>query len=392
MLFTKEGRKSVDISLEDKILIIDEAHNIYDTIIELNSSILNWSEIDSLSSLSNLPIDLVTIISRLLNFQRNIIRENIMEVNKFLIMSKLSCFNMLDIEEIILESKFAEKHEMMVFYELGKFLRLLTYSDKNGRIICNHQFIKFVPLDPGIYMEELKKCRSIIFTGGTMEPISQLLKIFPDLVYQSFPSISRKFLGMIVSKYLNGKDSRLTFERRGIEIDDLVNTLIAITNPIKSGGIVIFFPSKNFVDLVKASKKTNSFRRKVMYEDEVLLSEYKMNPSILIAVMGGKLSEGTNFSDEMCRLLIIAGVPYPAKNIENTERNKHFEDYSTITAMKIVNQTIGRALRHKDDYASIILLDSRYPTLRKYLSPWFNKEIKLVTPVEAMIKSKNFLN
>ncbi len=33
--------------------------------------------------------------------------------------------------------------------------------------------------------------------------------------------------------------------------------------------------------------------------------------SILVSVMGGKLSEGINFSDNLARKLIVFGLPYP---------------------------------------------------------------------------------
>ncbi|KAF1741372.1 hypothetical protein MXB_2662 [Myxobolus squamalis] len=90
--------------------------------------------------------------------------------------------------------------------------------------------------------------------------------------------------------------------------------------------------------------------------------------------MGGKLSEGIDFCDNLCRCIIrciiIMGMPYG--NINNFEfkcKLDHIKrqfgevtahDYYHNLCMRTVNQSIGRAIRHSSDYAAIILLDSRY--------------------------------
>jgi chromosome transmission fidelity protein 1 len=49
--------------------------------------------------------------------------------------------------------------------------------------------------------------------------------------------------------------------------------------------------------------------------------------------------------------------------------------------MKAVNQSIGRAVRHKNDYATILLLDERYNrTLNKNALPdWIKRSLKTFT-------------
>jgi len=50
--------------------------------------------------------------------------------------------------------------------------------------------------------------------------------------------------------------------------------------------------------------------------------------------------------------------------------------------MKALNQTIGRAIRHKDDYSSIILVDSRFKNYNiiKKLPKWIttNTDYKIL--------------
>ncbi|XP_029442209.1 ATP-dependent DNA helicase DDX11-like [Rhinatrema bivittatum] len=105
------------------------------------------------------------------------------------------------------------------------------------------------------------------------------------------------------------------------------------------------------------------------------------------------MSEGINFSDELGRCVIMVGMPYP--NIKSPELQEKiaYLDKSMPQAdgqspgrllienlcMKAVNQSIGRAIRHQNDYASIVLVDHRYsrPTILNKLPHWIKTSTQI---------------
>ena len=43
-------------------------------------------------------------------------------------------------------------------------------------------------------------------------------------------------------------------------------------------------------------------------------------------MIGGKLSEGINFSDNLARAIVVVGLPYPNKNsLEMQEKMKYYD-------------------------------------------------------------------
>lgn len=52
----------------------------------------------------------------------------------------------------------------------------------------------------------------------------------------------------------------------------------------------------------------------------------------------------------------------------------HYENL----CMKAVNQSIGRAIRHKNDYACILLLDHRYERMQTHLPGWIKRRVEIM--------------
>lgn len=100
--------------------------------------------------------------------------------------------------------------------------------------------------------------------------------------------------------------------------------------------------------------------------------------------MRGKFSEGIDFKDEMCRALIVVGVPFPPVSKKVSDKRRQIDsmeeqaissnEWYALQTMRAVNQALGRAVRHMNDYGSVFLIDNRYndQELRNLLPKWFS--------------------
>lgn len=231
---------------------------------------------------------------------------------------------------------------------------------------------------------------------------------------------------MPITKGPSGMEFEFTFERRRSQamITELGRILVNLCE-IVPDGVVVFFPSYDYLAQVSAVWKEASSapsiisslsKLKGVFEEvkgnpvEELLQQYSQSidhgkGGLLLSVVGGKLSEGINFSDKLGRAVVAVGLPFPnmgsaewRAKIEHIERitcERHKEeglsesrskdlgkaagrDFYENACMRAVNQSIGRAIRHRDDYAAIILIDRRFATERisNKLPQWIRSSLK----------------
>lgn len=113
--------------------------------------------------------------------------------------------------------------------------------------------------------------------------------------------------------------------------------------------------------------------------------------ALLLSVVGGKMSEGINFSDDLGRCVVMVGLPYP--NMYSAELREKMayldanmpkvglktagQSYYENLCMKAVNQSIGRAIRHRNDHACIVLVDKRYARadIQSQLPGWISDKL-----------------
>ena len=197
-----------------------------------------------------------------------------------------------------------------------------------------------------------------------------------------------------------------TYEKRNLPMmmDELGESILRICQIIPDG-LVVFFPSYTYLEQVALRWKTGSGKNRNIWDRlsshktlfretkdgsgvHEVLQEYSLSVDtgeggLLLSVVGGKMSEGINFSDKLGRGVVIVGMPFP--NIQSAEWKAKLEYVEHVTVsrggsasdskkaarefyenacMRAVNQSIGRAIRHQKDYAAIIMLDRRYDSQR----------------------------
>ncbi|OMH82001.1 putative ATP-dependent RNA helicase DDX11 [Zancudomyces culisetae] len=187
-------------------------------------------------------------------------------------------------------------------------------------------------------------------------------------------SISMNIIGYgtgsseLVLNFSNQKNSKLLY------VAELGESLFRVIDPIP-GGVVAFFPSYSFLNNAVANWSNSgiinkiSLKKKVFIEPKIsnsrtmpttdggnfsytaphenkrvgkpkmasgnvqgVLASYgsavrRNNGAILFAVVGGNMSEGINFSDELARAVIMLGMPFPnLGSPELAEKIKHYQN------------------------------------------------------------------
>ncbi|KAJ3282069.1 DEAD H (Asp-Glu-Ala-Asp His) box helicase 11 [Borealophlyctis nickersoniae] len=480
LLLQKSARESLGIRVKGNVVVIDEAHNIVDTISSIYSVGIDLGQttmaLDQLQQyyekyknrlkgsnavyikqiqnliralnkylqgsgnrrISGIGTEVVSEMKTLADFTQdlNIDNINIFKIEKYLkesrLAQKLHGFtsqiqgtNNAQAPNSVEDEYYTPRH-VSTLQRIEEFMQCLANPDKDGRVIVTRGgttptecTLRYVLLNPAnAFREIVEEARAVILAGGTMEPVSELkLELFPWLPEARFSRFKcghvippTSLLTLALGSGPTNTDFQFTYDKRDDKnmIHELGSTVLQICNAVH-GGVVCFFPSYAYLDLVAKQwsaggieadirKKKQIFKEPRQSSDvDKVLKEYascinprnpratrkEKNGALLLAVVGGKMSEGINFADDMGRAVIMVGLPYAkADSPELKEKmayvgkraaemggssedaqalaKKAASEYYENLCMRGVNQSIGRAIRHKDDYAAIILVDSRY--------------------------------
>jgi DNA excision repair protein ERCC-2 len=393
------------------VLIIDEAHNLYDRGRGYYSEEVCVSELEKL--IRSLARKRSRVHRALFNFYRGLLnnvlkipdrtgndaRSMEIKLNKEYFQLKKT-----ELQKLMLKYYIHKKrYELVIpddpvdeFY--NKFHRFCMAISFEGEEFTNifetsaeDQKLRVVCLDPANQLSKLiNRFAFVLGMSGTLEP----LKWYRDVLgfdidktklarYGSpFPQENRCVLAVptISTRY---RDRENNYHRIAETITEIVSC--------KKGNYIIFFPSFVFLNRVRDNLPANGYniitQQRTMIDHERehvlhLLRNGKHN-NLILAVQGGIFAEGVDYPGEMVIGAVVVGPGLPQVGLERDLMRKYyaekygmgFEYAYLYPGMVRVIQSAGRVIRSEEDKGVIVLLGSRFgdPQYNSlFPSHWFN--------------------
>lgn len=466
--------------MKGHVVIIDEAHNLMDTISNIHSIAVTQDQLKRCRS--QLGVYLQKFRNRLKGKNRvyvaQVVRlidsisgyletkmtekqssEGIVDVGHLMTGKGVDQINLYRLMRYLQESKLARKVEgyaihtkeqeskaksrmereahvstMPTLTHVQSFLETLTNPATEGRFFYekdeqNDLSLKYMLLDPTHHFKEIvEDARAVILAGGTMSPMDDYTRrLFAYVDPTRVKTFScghiipkQNLIALPIAKGPGGTEFDFTFDKRNSPamIEALGHGLLQLSTTIPDG-LVVFFPSYAYLEQVVLRWQTKSsgaakalwdrlLERKPIFREskaatgtDDVLDRYSQaiatgHGGLLLSVIGGKMSEGINFSDALGRGVVVVGLPFPSiQSAQWKAKLEHIEQSTTArtgsrdegkaaarefyenACMRAVNQSIGRAIRHRGDYASILLLDRRYgtPRIEGKLPAWIRQGV-----------------
>ena len=276
---------------------------------------------------------------------------------------------------------------------------------------------------PALALQDLRSLgvSSVLCASGTLSPLPSFagelgLQQYVSLQNPHVVDAEKDLLCAVVGTGPSNVALKSTYaERRTIGYkQELGLTICQAAEQLDRGGLLVFFPSYPALNDCVEHWRGSSLWSRLERGRSVVVEPRKAKDmrtiavqfqraasttcAVLLAVCRGKASEGMDFSDDQCRVVIVTGVPYAPPDDPRVKAKRRFLDDKRRTgdkklllsgdawyeqqACRAVNQAVGRCVRHAKDWGAVLLADSRFADAgrRKNLPAWLRHEIRQPAP------------
>ncbi len=384
-------RRFFDFDTSSFILLIDEAHNMYDRVCGMFTESINFTvlheilehvkdEADIKKAVNNVFIKLKQYQNHLLEANKKSLK--FLDLDEVLLDDVETLLNKLEKYFEKLRDKEEEINETLLnrYFDLNNFLKISEYFSDDFMIWVTNDFelnYQITCLNP----RELIKMRTdsvmaTVFFSATLHPMEYYLTLLggdKDSEELLLPSPFKQdnlqiYLNTSISTKYNNRD------------DTKFQIAYEIQNLIKNGGkYIVYFPSYQYLDMVY-----HVFWRINEVEVEIIKQSRDMTESdrtgfieqfdeskkniVGFAVLGGVFAEGIDLKGEKLNGVCIVGVGLPMFDDFRNELREYFDrvyhkgyQYAYMyPGFNKVLQAVGRVIRDENDRGIALLIDERY--------------------------------
>lgn len=417
-IFNRHIRKRINLNLDGKVLVFDEAHNAdqiaQDTLSStLSERTLNIAEeeMESIDVSPGIVYDLTAYL------EREVSNESVTRSAGKLYKDLKECLQTEDLSSLAVS--FSDLVEEIRDYKTEKgqtpicflngilnFLNLVDSSHHESYVAVyrkSHQdfnLVEYRCLDPSLAIRPVvQKAYGALIMSGTLSPLDLFTEILglEAAEKRSYPPIAdpeniRTIIDTSVTTRFKERGREMT-RRYGERLSQIVRNI--------PNGVLVFFPQRGLMlnslkswqreGIIEKRRGQRFLGGKKVFvegsgasENRWVVRRYKKaakkgKGALLFGVFRGRNAEGSNFPYKEARGIVLVGVPYadysdPVIQAQikyfNKKRKNLGRKWYVMDAFKAANQAIGRGIRQEDDWCNFILMDRRYQNQQKMLSSW----------------------
>jgi DNA excision repair protein ERCC-2 len=433
--------KNLEQELSKIILIVDEAHNLPETAIDISST--------SLSSFAVKQAELEANkfgnkeVERFAHFFKDTVESLTDGVSREKIISPHEIIESFEKSGVIDDPKgffermceagnaikkrlLAEgKNPRSYVHSMGDFLlRWLETADDDSFINVASCYLnrernktaklEIVALDPSkITRPVFSSTYANVIMSGTLQPLQayeQITKLPLNTVECIVPSPFPKehVFSAVCLEVTTSMEKRTPAMYQTI-IERIKE--VAENTPTNTG---IFAASFEVLNSILSEGLENALAKPLFHEkremtseqNEKMVSNFKecgnRNGAVFLGVQGGRTSEGVDFPGNQMNSVVVVGIPYATPTPRVKAQIDYYEkcfpglgrEYGyVLPAMKKASQAAGRPIRTLDDRGAIVFLDYRFATnyCRSFLPSWISNGMKTL-PNEKNVLANEISN
>lgn len=386
-------------SLDDLVLIVDEAHNLPDRIrshlcLDLSLLDLHVAVKEAKAVDPEAAHQLGGLIRVLAPFLGSVRGERRLDRGEFLDLVERALTPGLDgavsyADLVLLCDRAAEevlrRGQTTVLTDVARFLRY--WSDAGEATLRfalggSEGKVGLRLLDPAeLSRDVFRSVHASILMSGTLHPV----EMFADLLgieesrrwLRSYPSPFPSRNRLLV---VDPDVSTAYFRRTKAMYARIADRIAAVAHAAR-GNVAAFFPSYEFLGSVVEPLRRRRLEQRLLVEKpswdkgqrEAALERLRLarpGPGILLlGVLGGSLSEGTDYENNLLRMAVVVGLPLAPPNLEVEALRTYYarrfgvergHDYAVVfPAVNRVLQAAGRVIRSERDRGAVVLLEGR---------------------------------